>query len=702
MLNPESMVMPQQAARGVEYAFEREVDEKERAERLERYTRASDIFGSFIDGTFGYDFFNLGLPWRASENYWSNYQRPTVVHEIYMRSSYPSPDNASKYTGQLKPFMYTELGDQLAVAGLSNKWRTYWENSGRLNAIARKYCMEKTRKCDNLAGYELLRFDDGPFYLAGMLDEFHQFKPGHDAAGILRYSNENVLLLDFEDGDGGLNRSYWAKSSLPVDVMLSLYGPNAIAEGRLAWVLKESGSGAEVRKGERVVRGIPNGRVGTIHSMNISWPDVKRTTKLNFAVSLTGAGYHIANDWDFWVFPEVAPPEVAAVADMACKRKLEGRYPKIQLRTAESKAQLQVVSEITSQEVEHLGHGGDILLLGTRPFPTHQHAGDLWPGIYPAMSGRQGQTVGAVINTKHSILKELPDEGWGDWLFMPLLARAPRVFFDKSKCSALDIRPFDPIVEMISEPGRVDKVATIFEAQVGRGRLLVSTCPAEIDNPSKVALMDGLLSYACGEAFRPQMELGPEVLTALLDAQNRPQAPVVAGYSAARDRAGERVEWHNRAVKIEFSSKVFYQVNDGAWQEGHRLEINRTGITKIVTKPAANAWPSRPREVGIDLTPPSIVLLTTPELAQEGSVYYAVPDTLFAIEAKDDLSGVQSLEVKIDGADYRPYMAPFRLQPGTHSIACRVTDRAGNQEETMRGAQMLPTTKAMIVVRSQK
>ena len=129
-----------------------------------------------------------------------------------------------------------------------------------------------------------------------------------------------------------------------------------------------------------------------------------------------------------------------------------------------------------------------------------------------------------------------------------------------------------------------------------------------------MALMDGLLSYACGDVFRPQMKLGPEVLASLLDAQNRAQAPVVAGYVATRDRSGERVEWHNIPLTIEFGSKIFYQVNDGDWQEGIRLEIDRTGITKFVTKPSANAALPRPREIGIDLIPPRIALLTTPEL----------------------------------------------------------------------------------------
>jgi hypothetical protein len=493
-LDPESLVMPMQAARGIEYGFgpvygSDKVDRKEltnepfvhHAQRLARYTKASDIFGSFNAGSggFGYNFFATSLPWRFCEKCLTVYQRPVVTHEIYMRSSYLNRENKAKYTGRLSPFVYTRLRDQLAAAGLSSRWRTYWENSGRLNAIAKKYCVEKTRKCDDLAGYEFLGFVDqhsiwpSTAYASGMVDEFLQLKPGDTPEGILRYSNESVLLLDFEDGDGGLNRSYWAKEGLPAQIMVSLYGPQSLRQGSVAWTLTEAHSGRVVWKGERAVEDLPNGHVSTIHSLNLQWPDVKKTTKVNLSVTLAGSGYRLANDWDFWVFPRVAPPTVAAAADKVCREKLKGRYPNIQLLTAGPKEQLHVVSEITSKEVERLVQGNDVLLLGTRPFPTHKHQGRLLPGIYPGMSGRHGFAVGAVIDTKHPILRDLPDEGWGDWIFMPLLARAPRVFFDTSECSALDARPFDPIVEMISEPSRVDKLATVFEARVGKGRLLV-------------------------------------------------------------------------------------------------------------------------------------------------------------------------------------------------------------------------------------
>jgi hypothetical protein len=198
------------------------------------------------------------------------------------------------------------------------------------------------------------------------------------------------------------------------------------------------------------------------------------------------------------------------------------------------------------------------------------------------------------------------------------------------------------------------------------------------------------------------MRLSPEILTILLDAQNRPQAPVAAAQTAApTDKAADAREWHNKAVTIEFGAKVFYRVDGGAWQEGLRASIDGVGIHRIATKPTAGAAHAQSREIGIDLTPPSVVLRARPGLGQEAGVYSAGPDTLFTIEAKDDLSGVRSIEVSIDGAGYRPYAGAFRLKPGTHSVGCRVTDRAGNQEETMAGSDLSggPTRNATIVVR---
>ena len=517
-LNPECLVMPQQAIRGIDYSFD-EQDGKDltpnpfphHAARLERYTGACDLFGHYSGGAFGYNFFDT--PWRVMEERFLIYRRPLVAHELYMRSSYLNPDNARKYTGRIPPFFYTRLEEDLAKAGLADRWQTYSNNSGRLNAIARKYCVEKTRKCDGLTGFEFLGMMDQHYtmhlYPTGMLDEFLQLKPGDSVEGILRYNNESVLLLDFA-GDS-INRSYWAGEPFQADIMVSLYGAEPVKNGKLSWALKEGD--AVVLNGAHTIPDIRNGRVSTLQTLKFQWPAARKTTKLNLCVKLTGDGCDIANDWDFWVFPKVGAPDVAAAADdrsygIVSARPVPtswfgARYRGVSRLTKDSREKLRIVSEIGHDEIRHLASGGDALLLGVKPFPS------VGPSQrYPGHGGRAGEAVGAVIR-QHPILEGLPDEGWGDWPFLPLLRSAPSVSFDDLETK------FDPIVEFIGNPTYVQKQAVIFEERVGQGRLLVSTCAMDMSNPSCVALMDGLLRYMTSVQFHPSDRLDPEALTAL-------------------------------------------------------------------------------------------------------------------------------------------------------------------------------------------
>ena len=91
-------------------------------------------------------------------------------------------------------------------AGLIDKWPVYFDHTSRLQHICRKYCMEKARKCDEMAGFELLGMMDmhftTPEYAVGMVDEFLADETRRHAEGIRRYNDESVLLLDFDAGNG--------------------------------------------------------------------------------------------------------------------------------------------------------------------------------------------------------------------------------------------------------------------------------------------------------------------------------------------------------------------------------------------------------------------------------------------------------------------------------------------------------------------
>jgi hypothetical protein len=246
-LHPESLVMPQQAIHGIDYGVGNAPGTKRRpflhnAERLARYTQACDLFGHYSGGAFSHSY--MGTPWRVMEDRFKIYEKPLVAHELFISASYLNPENMAKYTGRIPPYIYTRLENDLKDAGLIEKWPIYFDHTSRLQHICRKYCVEKARKCNELAGFELLGMMDmhfiTPEYAIGIVDEFLTMKPGDTPEHIRRYNDESVLLLDFVHGSG-LNRCYWEDDEFQGDIMASLYGPKPLDQGTLTWRLTQEG-----------------------------------------------------------------------------------------------------------------------------------------------------------------------------------------------------------------------------------------------------------------------------------------------------------------------------------------------------------------------------------------------------------------------------------------------------------------------------
>src|SRR5262249_40541581 len=154
--HPESLVMPQQAIRGIDYGFdEKELQEltpkpfPHHAARLARYSKASDMYGHYSGGAFSHRYFQT--PWCEMQARFQIYDHPLVAHELCLSASYLDPKNGAKYTGRIPPTLYTKLANDLAAAGLGDRGETYHQSSSRLQRICRKYCVEKTRKCNDLA-----------------------------------------------------------------------------------------------------------------------------------------------------------------------------------------------------------------------------------------------------------------------------------------------------------------------------------------------------------------------------------------------------------------------------------------------------------------------------------------------------------------------------------------------------------------------
>jgi len=465
-----------------------------------RVTRNSDVFAARAND-FSYSNFT-GRDWPEIEPEYAHYERPILAHEAGIIGTYIDLSLESRYTGAIPADLYKAARQYIEAAGRLDMAPTYYQNSARWHGQARKFALENMRKCDVFDGYDLLGAWDSHWhnsgYGCGMLNEFFEFKPGDTQERVLQYNGESVVLLD-----NAKRHIFRCGESFDVPVMASLYGGKDLRDGRLAWRLLD-GEDA-VLEGMLANLDAPDGKVSEVGNIAFAWPELDAPRRLVLQVLLTGSGYGLTNQWDFWVFPERAAPAVSAAADGETLELLQDRYRGIRPAAEAPEAALRIVRRLSGADVDHLAAGGDVLLLGAEPFPANDTRYQI------GVAGRAHMNLATVVK-RHPALNYVPHEGWCDWQFSKLLEYGKCVEFNKFPVD------FDPIVEVVSSYKYIRLQAAMWEARTEGGRLFVVSFNLDLDDPATAALMDGVLEYVQGDGFRPATRISiGEVIRPLLE-----------------------------------------------------------------------------------------------------------------------------------------------------------------------------------------
>lgn len=451
-----------------------------------RVTRYSDVFAARAND-FSYSNFT-GRDWRQIEPEYLGYERPILAHESGIIGTYIDLALEPRYIGAMPADLYRAAREYITAAGRVDMASTYHENSAHWHGQARKFVLENLRKCDVFDGYDLLGASDSHWhnsgYGCGLLNEFLEFKPGDTLERVLQYNGESVVLLD-----NAKRHIFRCGESFNAPVMTSLYGGTDLRNARLTWRLLDGEDVALEGAIESVQA--PEGKVAEVGTIAFTWPEVEASRRLVLDVALTGSGYALTNQWDFWVFPERAAPAVTAAADEETIHALQKRYPGVRPFAEAPEATLRIVRRLTESDVDHLAAGGDVLLLGSEPFPANESRYQM------GVAGRAHMNLATVIK-KHPSLEYMPHEGWCDWQFSKLLEYGKCVEFNKVPVE------FDPIVEVVSSYKYIRLQAAMWEARTEGGRLFAVSFNLDLDDPATTALMDGVLKYVQGDRFQPR------------------------------------------------------------------------------------------------------------------------------------------------------------------------------------------------------
>jgi hypothetical protein len=199
------------------------------------------------------------------------------------------------------------------------------------------------------------------------------------------------------------------------------------------------------------------------------------------------------NDWDIWIYPAQIP--------------------------VETPPEVWVTSDLDERALGALENGGRVLLTvppaRIKPDPRKPVAlgfsSIFWNTAWT--KGQPPHTLGILCDPRHPALAQFPTEYHSNWQWWYLISRAGAIVLDELP------RNLEPTVRIIDDWFTNRRLALLFEARVGKGRLVM--CGLDLQDPAAQdpvtrQFRHSLLTYMTSPRFKPAAELTPAQVRSLL------------------------------------------------------------------------------------------------------------------------------------------------------------------------------------------
>ncbi|MDP3000997.1 MAG: hypothetical protein Q8N47_26180 [Bryobacterales bacterium] len=408
---------------------------------------------------------------------------PLVAHELGQWVTHPDYAEIAKYTGVLKPRNLEAFRAQLEQRGMLDQSRQFQLASGRFAWLLYKEDIEAALRTPNFGGVQLLQLQDFPGQgeaLIGLLDSFWETKGILKPEEMRGFFGETVALARFAKHVWTNDETFAAK------IQVAHYGKADLRDATAAWTLRDE-AGKTIASGKTQPAAVSRGQVATLGEIRTALVAVGKAARLRLEARLEGAP--AGNRWDIWVYPKTAG--VAGCGDML------------------------VTSAFDAAARRKLEQGGKVLLLwpgnraGASTIPT-RFLPVFWSLTwFPKQPG----TLGILCDPSHPALASFPTGFHSDYQWHELTQDAPAFVLNDTPAA------FRPLVQIIDDYHRNYKLGAVFEAKVGRGKLLVSAfdLTKNLDKrPVARQLLSSLIEYVCGSNFEPQVQIETGTLGKLL------------------------------------------------------------------------------------------------------------------------------------------------------------------------------------------
>ncbi|MFB6318353.1 glycoside hydrolase family 2 protein [Saccharicrinis sp. FJH54] len=433
-----------------------------------------------------------GLPFKQRPSADFNYDnriadesRPYITHEMGQYCVFPDFSEIDEYTGIYKAKNFEMFRDILRDHHMGDQAEDFLMASGKLQALCYKAEIEGQRRSETLDGYQLLGLTDFPGQgsaIIGLLNVFWQEKGYITKEEIRRFNGETVPLALFD------KFVFTNNETLNCPLKVSHYGQYDLKNVKPEYTITTA-DGDTLLKSSFPETNVKTGQLSSIGKISYSLNTIIRAThcRLEFDVD------NHKNAWDFWVYPSILPEvkndEIyyTSTLDQAALKKLEegGKV----LLDANSKVE----------------HGKDVVAYFTPVF---------WNTSWFKM--RPPHTTGFLVEDEHPVFRDFPTSYHSDYQWWAIVSGRQVMNIDSFPPA------FRPMVQPIDTWFLSRRLAQLFEAKVGNGKLVVTTLNIDKDNgPASAQLRQSIVKYMNSEQFNPKDYLSAATVSELFEKKNR-------------------------------------------------------------------------------------------------------------------------------------------------------------------------------------
>ena len=406
---------------------------------------------------------------------------PFVSHETGQWCVFPNFKEIPKYSGVNKPYNLEIFRDLLSHNGMSCRADDFLYASGKLQTLCYKYEIERHLRTPKYSGFQLLALNDYSGQgsaLVGLTDVFYDDKGYVTSSEFREFCSDIVPLARIK------KFTYTTDECFTADLLLSWYGQKPYGGERVEW--KVCGPGLNDVRGTMELADTLRYGLLDVGTLSVPLNDITQAGKYSLIVTVPGT--NARNHWNFWVYPKSSPNHQG---DVYIADTLDNKVRRI------------------------LNNGGKVLLLAAGKVSYGKEVVQHFLPVFWNTSWfkmRPPHTTGLLIDNTHPIFTDFPTEKHSNLQWWELVNKAQVMQFTDFPSA------FQPIVQSIDTWFVSRKIGMLFEARVGKGRLLMTTMDLSSSLDTRhVArqLRHSILRYMQSDAFSPRDEISLQLISDL-------------------------------------------------------------------------------------------------------------------------------------------------------------------------------------------